>query len=94
MSSTDDLIARAKLRRAIDDGRAVRIRKRAGVTQPALADALGVDLASVWRWEQGRHMPRDTAVAVKWLQLLDEMEAVMGPEEGEPESTAVGTRGP
>ncbi|KAM3092673.1 helix-turn-helix transcriptional regulator [Phormidesmis sp. 146-35] len=48
----------------------VELRKRAGVTQKALADALGVTDHTVRNWEKGREEPRLFIWQVKALCSL------------------------
>ena len=52
-----------------------RLREKAGVTQAALADALGVDRTTVTTWEIGRSFPR--------AELLPKLAAALGCEIGE-----------
>ena len=43
-------------------------RQSLGLTQQGLADKLGIKLAKLRNWEQGRHAVRDEAVtAIRWL---------------------------
>jgi DNA-binding transcriptional regulator YiaG len=45
-------------------------RKKLGMSQPQLADALGVDRVSVARWETGtRRIPSMLRLALKALQM-------------------------
>ena len=46
-----------------------QIRADRGITQKELADLVGVNLSTVWRWENG-HSPRGTA-----LRLLENLSA-------------------
>lgn len=64
-------IARAKRFAASGEGR--RIRKEAGLSQPQLADPIGVDPATLCRWESGKRSPRGEA-ALLWLDLLEELD--------------------
>lgn len=52
-----------------------RLREKAGITQAALAGALGVDRTTVTKWEIGRSFPR--------AELLPKLAAVLGCEIGE-----------
>lgn len=56
----DEALERARLRRRLPDPQTRRVlRERAGITQTALAEALGVDRATVSRWESGDREPVD-----------------------------------
>jgi len=46
------------------------IRSAHGLTQQGLADAIGVNLSTVWRWENG-HAPRGAARALL-IKMRDE----------------------
>ena len=39
--------------------RLAEIRTAAGVSQSALAQELGIDKSTIWRWEQGKRQIRD-----------------------------------
>ena len=52
-----------------------RIREHAGVPQAAIAGALGVDRATVSRWETGSRMPHGPLLR-RYLTLLDRLAAV------------------
>lgn len=39
------------------------LRRRAGLSQQALADKLGVSKPTIWQWETGRSMPRAAKIA-------------------------------
>jgi DNA-binding transcriptional regulator YiaG len=54
--------------------RRIRIREDAGVSQRQMADALGVSVMTLWRWEQGIR-PR-LSHARAYLDLLEELERV------------------
>ena len=73
--SRDEVLATAALYRRLPDAkRRVRIRQDAGVSQRAMADALGVSPMTLWRWEQGVR-PRARVIGA-YLELLDELERV------------------
>lgn len=52
-----------------------RLREKAGITQAALAEALGVDRTTVTTWEIGRSFPR--------AELLPELARLLGCEIGD-----------
>ena len=68
----DRLEAMLTIRRLQDSGQARRIREQAGVSVALLARSIGVQEATVWRWETGRSRPREEA-ALRWLAALETM---------------------
>lgn len=66
---------RTKERSVRDTEGLKRLREKAGITQAALADALGVDRTTVTTWEIGRSFPR--------AELLPKLAAALGCEIGE-----------
>jgi DNA-binding transcriptional regulator YiaG len=66
------LEAMLTIRRLQDSGQARRIREQAGVSVALLARSIGVQEATVWRWETGRSRPREDA-ALRWLEALERM---------------------
>ena len=68
----DRLEAMLTIRRLQDSGQARRIREQAGVSAALLARSIGVQEATVWRWETGRSRPREDA-ALRWLEALERM---------------------
>jgi DNA-binding transcriptional regulator YiaG len=68
----DRLEAMLTIRRLQDSGQARRIREQAGVSVALLARSIGVQEATVWRWETGRSRPREDA-ALRWLEALERM---------------------
>jgi transcriptional regulator with XRE-family HTH domain len=64
------LMQLARIRRMQQNGEAQRIRERAGITVRALARELGINEATLARWELRSHRPRE-AVALRWLAALD-----------------------
>jgi transcriptional regulator with XRE-family HTH domain len=79
----DRLEAILTIRRLQDSGQARRIREQAGVSVALLARSIGVQEATVWRWETGRSRPREDA-ALRWLAALERMagDADTEPKEG------------
>jgi DNA-binding transcriptional regulator YiaG len=58
-----ELIEVAQARRRLPEPRERRlIRELAGVSRLELAGVVGVDAATLWRWETGRHRPRGVAL--------------------------------
>ncbi|HET6815294.1 MAG TPA: helix-turn-helix transcriptional regulator [Actinomycetota bacterium] len=78
----DRLEAMLTIRRLQDTGQARRIRERAGVSVALLARAIGVQEATVWRWETGRSRPREDA-ALRWLAALETMAGDAGTDDKE-----------
>jgi transcriptional regulator with XRE-family HTH domain len=52
------------------------IRRTAGVSLERMADEIGVDRATLMRWENGENRPRPAHCA-KWAALLDELQQVL-----------------
>jgi DNA-binding transcriptional regulator YiaG len=50
-----------------------KIRADAGVSLREVADAIGVDVMTVWRWEQDKARPRREH-AVRYRELLDALQ--------------------
>jgi transcriptional regulator with XRE-family HTH domain len=59
-------------RRMLADGSARQRRVAAGLSLRDVAEALGVDTATVWRWETHRRAPRREA-ALLYADLLEEL---------------------
>jgi DNA-binding transcriptional regulator YiaG len=69
----DDVLAAATARRNLPPAAVRReLREAAGVSQGAVADELGVDRATVCRWELGKRVPRG-AHAIAYRELLDRL---------------------
>jgi DNA-binding transcriptional regulator YiaG len=66
------LAARRRLPRP-SDCRAIRV--AAGASQRRVAEALGVDVMTVSRWERGEHAPSGDLL-VAYLDLLDALRAI------------------
>jgi transcriptional regulator with XRE-family HTH domain len=65
----EDLILLREVREAARSGRARRVRELSGLSQQEVAAAVGVDAATVSRWESGRRTPRGAA-AVAYAKAL------------------------
>jgi DNA-binding transcriptional regulator YiaG len=64
-------LAVARARRRLPEPRLRRsIRKDAGLTLASVADALGVTLTTVARWERGERTPRGSLL-IAYAELLD-----------------------
>jgi transcriptional regulator with XRE-family HTH domain len=71
-----ELIAAAAAKEALRSGLAERLRRRAGLSQVAVASALGVKPATYSRWESGSRSPRHKG-AVRLADLLSALQAVV-----------------
>jgi DNA-binding XRE family transcriptional regulator len=65
----------AKDRELILSGRGQVIREAARVSRSEAAKEIGVDVASIWRWETGRRTPRGEC-ARRYAQLLKQLAKV------------------
>lgn len=59
--SDEQLLKLSWLRRACQTGEAIEIRQAAGLSGGEVAGSVGVDPATVWRWEHGKRSPRGEA---------------------------------
>ncbi len=76
MHSVDSLVQAVKLRRPLPPPAERRaIRQRAGISQAAIAAALGCSTCAVTRWEQGSRMPRDES-RQRYAELLARLTAI------------------
>ncbi len=66
-----------RLRRLVSSGEAKSIRLAAGVSCSEMSREIGGHSTSVWKWENGTP-PRPSAVASRYLALLDELAATAG----------------
>jgi transcriptional regulator with XRE-family HTH domain len=70
MNAADILIRKARARRSLPSPAVCRdLRLGAGITQAEIAEVLGVDRASVTRWESGTREPRGD-VRLAYIDLL------------------------
>lgn len=65
----DRLMRLAAARRLASTGEALRIREAAGLTRAEVARVVGVDRATVSRWEDGSRRPTGDA-ALRFAELL------------------------
>jgi transcriptional regulator with XRE-family HTH domain len=71
----DALLSRSRLRRDLPPPSIRRLlRERAGLSQEAIANVLGVTRPTVTRWELGARTPRNAAL-VRYSELLDRLAA-------------------
>lgn len=69
----EQLVALAGVRRRLPSPRRRRlIREAAGVSCSELASVVGVDAATVWRWERGTHRPRGRALE-RYVAVLEQL---------------------
>jgi DNA-binding transcriptional regulator YiaG len=68
----DDVIRLVEVRRRCRSGEARQIRVSAGLSLPEMAEPVGVDQATVSRWERGARLPRGKA-ALRYADLLDRL---------------------
>lgn len=66
------VLAIARARRQAQTGEGRRRRLAGGLALQHVADAIGVSVATVWRWENSKSVPCGDA-AVRWVELLDEL---------------------
>jgi transcriptional regulator with XRE-family HTH domain len=67
---TEDLLEQTVLGRRLGHGSGRRLREQAGISCRELADAIGVDVAQLSRWERGLAQPRP-ARAARWIAALE-----------------------
>lgn len=71
MDSTE-IIHISRLRLLVKSGTASTIRLAAGVSMREAADAAGVSVSSIWRWEHGERVPHGQA-ALRYARLLNDL---------------------
>jgi transcriptional regulator with XRE-family HTH domain len=59
--------------RRAEDGSGRRIREAARLSLRLIAESVGVQEATVSRWEKGQRQPRGEA-AIRWARLLDRLD--------------------
>lgn len=61
-----------RVRAAVASGEARRLREAARLSLAEVASACGADQSTIWRWEQGKRVPRGE-LALAYGELLDEL---------------------
>lgn len=61
-----------QLRAAISTGETRQIRVAARLSISEMADACGVDQSTLWRWEQGKRLPRGEH-ALRYADVIDSL---------------------
>ncbi len=69
-----ELLLTVKARRLAASGEGMRLRINAGLSLRETADAVGVAVSTLWRWERGERSPRGGA-ALSWARLLEQLAA-------------------
>lgn len=62
----------ADVRAALASGEAQRLREAAQLSIGEVARACGVDQSTVWRWEQGKRLPRGQT-AIRYADVIDSL---------------------
>lgn len=70
--TNDDLVAITRLRRRLRSGSARAIRTGAGASLGEVAQTVGVNKATISRWESGKRIPSG-ALAQKYAGVLDDL---------------------
>lgn len=71
--TNSQILLLARARRLASSGDGQRIRTGADLSLSEVADAVGVNITTLWRWEHGERSPRGEPAA-RWARLLDELE--------------------
>jgi DNA-binding transcriptional regulator YiaG len=69
----DDLLKLANVRAACQSGAARSLRIAAGLTLREVADAVGVAVGTLYRWETYQRRPRNSDAALRYGILLEEL---------------------
>ncbi len=67
-----DVLRLAWVRAAANSGAARQARTDARLSLSEVAQLCGVDPSTVWRWEQGKRVPRGEA-ALQYARVLDDL---------------------
>ena len=68
-----DAVEMALARRLLADGTARKTRIRNGLSLADMAGPAGITPATLWRWEQGRRVPRTSEALLRYGQLLGQL---------------------
>jgi transcriptional regulator with XRE-family HTH domain len=75
-ASIEAAIEQARTRRRLPEPTLRRyLRERAGLSQDAVARAVGVEVSTISRWERGTREPRYGAALAAYLDVLDRLAA-------------------
>ena len=72
----------ADVRAALASGEAQRLREAAQLSIGEVARACGVDQSTVWRWEQGKRLPRGET-AIRYADVIDSLRKQASSTEGD-----------
>ncbi|HZL48223.1 MAG TPA: helix-turn-helix transcriptional regulator [Solirubrobacteraceae bacterium] len=79
--SLDDALVIARARELLASGEGRVLRKKHRMSQPAMADAIGVTAATIHNWETGTRNPPSTSIPfTRYAHLLAEL-ASLGDEQ-------------
>jgi DNA-binding transcriptional regulator YiaG len=76
-ANTSRVLKLARARRLSTTGEARQVRLAQGLSLRDVAEAVGVGVTTLWRWEQARNSPHGEA-ALRWVDLLDQLSAAGG----------------
>ena len=65
----------ARMRARLDPAANMALRKKAGISRAELAEAVGVSMCTLWRWEQGDRIPNGRHAEI-YGELLTRLETV------------------
>lgn len=75
---TKQLLRLTAARRYSATGAGRTIRQRAGLSLQEVADAIGTHIGTLSRWETGDRKPRSSEAAIRWAELLADLEREVG----------------
>ena len=67
-----DVVRLAQVRAMLQSGKAKTIRETARLSLTEVADAVGVAVSTLWRWENNERLPKGEA-AIRYFDVLDEL---------------------
>ena len=76
-TKTDDLVRYSQALALARSGRGRPVRLQSGASLRRIADAVSeqvgrpIAASTIFRWEQFMRVPRDTAAAIAWMDVLD-----------------------